>query len=336
MNDLPEKAPIKHEQIVQRSDTVDGLLDDTIGGVRSGGRLWSVSEFARSGADWSRVFANAQKSLKLEGVSGAAIEEKARNAVLLDQLARLNSFSEGQRKEMLGALLNTEKQYDLIEKNSEALRGALRTGNLDIAIEVQQRLVSDLDLINPKALVFEFESIENRRKQEHEPALLEFLDLSLENARCSLAAPFIERARLASILLAGGRVYQAEKILEQAMKTTIPSESMESPYLKELRRNTALSLRSLKVENNLLELYDQNLSRLDIDSKDGLVSKEELSKAASKDNDENLKSLADFLDSKYQYLTRKHWSFLGHDGISRSDIVNYVNERAKKINDLKL
>ena len=335
MSDLPEKAPIKHEEIVQRSDTVDGLLDDAIGGIKSGGRLWNVGELAGSSADWNKVWRNAERNLKQEGASASSLEKRAQNFVLLDQLERLNKLPAGQRKEMLGSLLNAEANYDSFEKNWETVRGALRTGNLSIAVDVQRRLIGDLDRINPDALLFEFKSIENLSNQEKDAGMSDLLNKTLENARCSLAAPFIERARLASIMLADAKVYQAEKVLEEAMKTRIPPESMQSPYLRELRKNLFASLKNLKVENNLLELYDQNLARLDIDSKDGLVSKEELSKAASKSSDENLKALADFLEGKYKYLTRKHWSFLGNEGISRSDIVNYVNERSKRINDLK-
>jgi hypothetical protein len=325
---------MKHEQIMQRSKTVDGLLDDALRGANQAARPWSISELAPASSSWVQIYQSAKQNLDAKQL-GAAPEKQIQNRVLHQQLDSLNKESAGDRKEMLGALIDNDKHFSSMEASASKVQEALLHAYYPAAIEIQQSIVANADKINSKALAFELDAMKHCKKGLQDESEKAALDKAIEESRSAMATPFIERARLASMLLADKKPFQAEKMLDEALKTQIPAESAESPFVKDLRKNAGDQLSRLRVENHLLEMYDANLSRLGISS-DGVLTTDKLKAARAKGGDDNFKALTEFLNDKYSYLTRKHWTLFGQDGIRRSDIIEFEKERSKNINDLKL
>lgn len=336
MSDLPAKAPMKHEQMVEGSRTVDGLLDDTVRGITFGEHPWSITTVVPPSDTWQQFFHSARESSQKRSLPDRPVEERVQSRVLSAQLDELNKLPTQERKALVQALVENEERFSAIEKSSSKVRDALRAGYMPAVIETQQNVVSNADLINQRALAFEVQSIKKTASEEQDDSSKAILNGALEQARIFMAAPFIERARQSAFLSNDRKVFQAEKMLAEAVKTQIPAEAYASPFVIGLSKNAGKQLDRLKVENHLLESYNANLGKLQISSRDGEITQQELNSAMAKGGDSSFHALAEFLSDNYKYLTRKHFSLFGKEGIRRSDIVDYVKERSRNINDLDI
>lgn len=335
MSELPEKAPVKHEHIVERSSTVDGLFDDTIRGANKSEKPWTVTELnSFSGDSWNKFYSVAKQSLQSHAVKDDSAEQTARSLAMSQQLEALNRS--GDRAALIQKLIHNDGELGVMHESAGRVQNALRTGNLSAARELQNGVIKAADALNHNALSFELSCLKSARKKSGSPKVSAELDRSEEDLRVLMASAFVERVRQAAFLSAEKKPYQAEKMLQEAMHTQIPSQCMESGFVKDLQKNAGKQLSSLRVENNLLDLYDGNLAKFDITGKDGIVSLDQINAARSKSTDEGFTALADFLSSHYNYLVGKHFNIFGKDGIRRSDIVEYEKERSSKINDMKL
>lgn len=336
MSEFPEKAPMQHEHIVERSRTVAGLFDDTIRGANRAERPWSVADLAPSfKSNWTRLYHDAKEALQ-NGALEHVPEKQAQNSVILLQLEKMNDMRAQERNDLLGRLLLNEQRFSLLEESAAKVQEALRVGYFPAVMEQQAKIIKTADAINQKTLSFELGTILAAGKKRVEGKQETALVTAAESVRTAMAAPFIERARMAAFMLSDKKPYQAERLLNEAMQAQIPADAMESNYVKELRKNASEQLYRLRVENHLVELYDANLSKLDFAPQDGVLTRAELEAASQKTQDENLLALTDFLCSNFNYLTRNQWSLFGKTGIRRADLVDYEKQRAKGINDLRL
>lgn len=336
MSELPDVTPIRHELKVERSHTVDGLFDDTIRGIGTVARPASLGEsISQPASDWNRLYTSVRQSLKERERSADSAETRTGTEVLEEQLDGLNRLNPRERGSLLGSLLTNEKSFSSMEEAANKTREALRAGYMPAVIEQQQLVVKAGDSLSSNALSFELASL-RRLQDKTGKGNGEVLDTAIEETRQAMAAPFIERARLATFLNKDQKPYQAERMLAESMNVQIPAEALNSQMVRDLRKSASEELNKLRVQNNLVELYDKNLSRLDIAGKDGIITEDEIKAARVTNKDENFRALADFLSENYKNLTRRHWSFFGKDGITRADILDYARERSRTINDLKL
>lgn len=334
MSELPDVAPIRHEMKVERSHTVDGLFDDTIRGIGMGGRPVSLGEnIPEPSSDWNKLYTSVKQTLQ-ERERSADSADPTGTAALKEQLEGLNRLRPSERNTMLSSLLTNEKSLSTMEEAANKTREALRAGYMPAVIEQQYEVVKAGDSLSSKAILFELDSL--RHLQEKQGKGSDSLGNAIEETRQAMAAPFIERARLATFLNKDQKPYQAEKMLGEALSVQIPPEALNSQMVRDLRKNASEELNKLRVQNNLVDLFDKNLSRLDIANKDGIVTEDEIKSARASSKDENFKVLADFLSDNYKDLSGRHWSFFGKAGITRSDILDYAKERSRTINDLKL
>lgn len=275
MSDLPDKPPMKHEHIIERSKTVDGLFDDTIRGANKPAHPRSVS-------------------------------------------------------------VDNEHKLSEMEKSAARVKDALSHGYFPGAIETQYEVIKCADALQKNALLSELEQLKDAHKKAGEESVRSSLDESIEDCRVALAAPFIERARLAAFLNSDKKPYQAEKMLAEAMKVQVPRVCMDSGFVRDLHKNAEEQLSKLHFENHLLELYDANLSKFGVAGSDPVLTQEALDAARAHAGNPEFLALVNYLSRNFKSLTKNHFTLFGKDGIKRSDIVNYEKERAKNINDLKL
>jgi hypothetical protein len=336
MSDIPDKPPVKHEHIVKRSNTISGLVDDIMRGIKPADRPISVAGLTQSGGPWEKLYKTAAESLHQRSHLNPVPENQVQADVMSRQLEALNSLTPEKRKTLIGDLSANEKHFAELEACSNKVSEAMRAGYMPAVLEQQYLVIKGADALNQNALGFELRSIEEVRAKEKDETKKSILDRAVEDARTAMAAPFIERARLSAFLTNQTRVYQSEKTLAEALKLSIPTEALTSSFVADLKKNAAAQLSRLRIENHLLEQFDSNLARFELQAKDGAITQEELEAARIRGGDDNFRALTDFLSDNYKYLTGKHWSLFGKDGITRSDIIEYQKERDKKINDLKI
>src|SRR5947209_6631220 len=112
MSDLPpEKPPMKHEQVMQRSKTVDGLLDDAVRGANQAARPWSIADLASSSSSWEQLYQSAKSALDQKSLLGAPAEKQTQNAVLSHQLELLDKASASEKKQLVSDLIDNEKHF---------------------------------------------------------------------------------------------------------------------------------------------------------------------------------------------------------------------------------
>jgi hypothetical protein len=322
---------------MQRPRSLDQLLDATVLDIPVSNKPWSLTDFHPKSEDpWQKILSSAKEAITQSNAKPLPADKRAQMLTMTQQLYTLNSLSDAERKNLLQALLESEHQIAALEKSLEKVHEVMRYGLVREAIEKQHEVVSAADAISRKAILFEFDSLDKARKKNRDPAIDQTLSDELDDICATMSAPMIERVRLSALLNFNKNVYQAEKMLDEAMRTVLPSEAMQSAYVKELKGNAIERLAQLRVENHLLEVYDKNSGKLVISPKEKVISEDALKAAKAKSGDEDFRVLTEFLSNNFRYLTRKHWLFFGKSGITRADILDYVKERSKDINDLNL
>jgi hypothetical protein len=157
---------------------------------------------------------------------------------------------------------------------------------------------------------------------------------ALEETRWQLAAPFVERVRLAALFIEARKVFQAETALHTALQQSLGLETVQSEAIQVLRESALETLRSLKIQNNLLELFDANVAALDADN-DGAISKGDLVEGIRQHTHPDFQAFIAFLLDNYKQLTRHGQLQFNHAGITRNDVVRFVEQRSKEIRDFR-
>lgn len=320
---------------MQRSKTVGGLVDDCVRGIKSG-RPISAAQLTQSGISWKNFESIARETLHKHFSLNTHVEDQVKTAVLSRQLDELDKSDQDERKALIQHLLENEKLLAELDACSGKVSEALRAGYMPAVIEQQYKVISISDAIDSNTLLFELKTIAKTREHKADPTKSAILDQQLEDVRAALAVRFIERCRLSAFLQKDKKVYQAEKMLDEALKQQIPPEALKSPFVADLKSNATRQLARMHVENNLLEQFDYNLPKFGKKEKDGFITQEELKNALARGSDDSFRVFTQFLTDNYKYLTRKHWTIFSKEGITRSDIVDYEREREKNINDLKI
>jgi len=162
----------------------------------------------------------------------------------------------------------------------------------------------------------------------------ETLGDALEETRWQLAAPFVERVRLAAMFLEGRKAFQAEAALNAAMVQSLGLETLQSESIQLLRQSAQETQTLLKIQNNLLSTFDANLSDLDHDN-DGALSRGDLNEAYKHHTHPEFRAFISFLQDNYRMLTRDGHLQFNHAGITRSDIIRYTDQRNKEVRDFR-
>jgi hypothetical protein len=199
------------------------------------------------------------------------------------------------------------------------------------AINKQKDSVNLADSINGTGLQNEANSIRDAIAHNNDSKMTPVLNAELNEAKAVMAAPFMERVRLAALQLKNGSEVQAEETLTQALKAPVPAEAWSLQSLKNLRDDVTAQRDQLHAENNLLPLFNQSLAKLSIITGRQDITRSDFSAPCLKDP--QFGALTKFLSSHYDSLTKGHTMFQYNQGITRSDIENFVKERNKHLND---
>jgi hypothetical protein len=341
VTDFHDKPPIEQRQIVERSSTLQDLFDGERRGLKAEFKADVIPELSQHTSAfelaWKQNFGKLKDTLGSQLTSSdnqLTPQKRAQIEVMFQQLDDLNEMQPGERVQLFKAFKDNSATMVQAQAASDKVQQAMKAGFMPAALDGQRAVVSLVSSLNQKATGSVIASTEKVLAREKDPAVKSVLEANLDDARSIIAAPFVEKARLGAFLLNDQKPYQAEKILDEALSAPVAGEGWKLKSNRDLRQNVKEQTLQLHVQNNLADLFDQNLGKLDPDH-DKHVDLNEL-KASQGKGDETFAALTKFLTDNYTYLTRHHWPIVSKAGISSDDIKDYVQERSKAINDLKL
>lgn len=339
MSDYQDKPQVEQRQMIERPSTLQDLFDSERRGLKPDFKAEVALELSQHTSEfesaWKQNFDKLKEALGSQAPDARlAPERRAQIEVVSQQLDDLNELKPGERVAMFKAFKDNSTKMAEVQAASDKVQMAMKAGYMPAAEDGQRDVVRLVSSLNQKATAAVIASTEKVLARENDPATKAVLEKSLDDARSIIAAPFIERARLGAFLLNDQKPYQAEVALNEALNVPVADEGWKLKSSSDLRQNVKEQILQLHVQNNLAELFDQNLDKFD-SSHDKRVDSDEL-KAAQGKGDETFAALTKFLTDNYAYLTRHHWPIVSKPGISGDDIKDYVQERSKQINDLKL
>ena|GEM_PF-3214470 len=340
MVDFHDRPPTEHRQIVDRAQTLQDLFDSERRGLVPQFRSEVASELGAHANEfesaWKQNFSKLKDSLHIQQGGNISADRRAQLEVMAQQLDDLNEMNPAERGLLFKGFKDNSTRMVEARSASAGVQEAIRAGALGPAEANQKKVLQAVDQLNPRATCAVIASTEKVLSRENNPEVKAALQRNLDDARAILAAPFIEGARLGAILLQQNKPYQAERALGTALtaSVSVPNVAWQLQDNKDLRQNVREKTEELHVQNNLSDLFEQNLSRYG-SSGDRHIDASEL-KAAAGQGDASFLALTKFLTDNYAYLTRHHWPIVSKQGISDDDIKAYVQERSKQINDIKL
>jgi hypothetical protein len=341
VSDFHDRPPTEQRQLVDRSSTLQDLFDSERRGQKPEFKADVSSELSQHTTEFEGAW--RQNFGKLKDVLGSQLQSqegqltpqrRAQIEVMSQQLDDLNDMKPGERVSMFKAFKDNSTRLAEAQAASDRVQQAMKAGFMPAAEDCQRDVVRLVSSLNQKATVAVIASTEKVLAREDSPEVKAVLESSLDDARSIIAAPFIERARLGAFLLNDQKPYQAEKVLEEALNVPVAGDGWKLRSNRDLRQNVKEQTLQLHVQNNLAELFEQNIGKLD-PSNHKRVDSAELTAAQGK-GDETFVALTKFLTDNYTYLTRHHWPIVSKPGITSADIKDYVQERSKQMNDLKL
>lgn len=242
------------------------------------------------------------------------------------RVQQLQSMPTAEREDWLATASHQAKLFDQLGQASQQVHKQALSGFAPALIDNQKQVVALTDKLDLPFLAAEAGNIRTALSQAQSPAMQAHLSLRLEEARWQLAAPFVERARLASFLLNNKRPYESERTLELALSQDIPAEALASPTLAGLRSDAVKRLAELKTENRLVTNFNTHLPAIDLDQ-DGQVSQSEVQSAKTSAS-EGIRHLANFLDKHYGYRSGQPGT---SGGITPADILSFARRRAANL-----
>lgn len=313
----------------RRPETVDALFTATMIGIKDTMPKNVSSLLSDGGQNWSGSYERVKEQLDKQSTAGDT--KTAANArVMMEQLEKLNNMPATERTAYLRSLSSADQKTDGLNSNQDDVKSKLMYSKGE-AINKQKDSVNLADSINGTGLQNEANSIRDAIAHNNDSKMTPVLNAELNEAKAVMAAPFMERVRLAALQLKNGSEVQAEETLTQALKAPVPAEAWSLQSLKNLRDDVTAQRDQLHAENNLLPLFNQSLAKLSIITGRQDITRSDFSAPCLKDP--QFGALTKFLSSHYDSLTKGHTMFQYNQGITRSDIENFVKERNKHLND---
>jgi len=326
MDNFP-KQPAAEMQ--RRPETVDALFTATMIGIKDTMPKNVSSLVGDGGQNWSGSYEKVKDQLEKQSTTGDT-KAAAIAKVMMEQLDKLNSMPAAERSTYLRNLSSADQKLAGLNNNQDDVKANLMYSKGE-AISKQKDSVNLADGINVAALQYETSSVKDAIAHNSDSKVTPLLNEELNQTRAAMAAPFTERVRLAALQLKNGSEVQAEETLTQALKAPVPAEAWSLQSLKLLRDDVTAQRDELHAENNLLPLFNQTLAKLSVITGRQDITRSDFSAPCLKDP--QFGALSKFLSSNYDSLTKGHNMFQYNQGITRSDIEKFVNERNRRLND---
>jgi len=315
--------------------TQAGVMPD-LSTPRSKDLIGALSQTHR--IDWSKTFAAAKGTLASELSSSLKSHDIRRSAQLKIAAQELQTLSESApdaRYSLIEGLRQNDKKFVQLKADAFAVYKTADPFGRSIQVSENQRtVITDVDHIDAKPLQLELRSIDTVIGAETDPKLKVQLEQQRTDVLSTMAAPFVERCRMAALRDTSRDPIQEELDLNEAMQTvaTIPAEAWQLESNRQFHDDMTKELKELHVYNNLPEIFDANLAKLDLIDHDGVVTRAELKTAEDK-HDPSLTPLINVLYDYYNQLTDKNPP-ASKDGITSAGVKAFTEGHLKLPNDV--
>jgi hypothetical protein len=251
-------------------------------------------------------------------------QQLANGKVTLEELKRLDTMNENERMRMLRKLSANTVAVSDAKSLFKSVSQAASDLNLKDAITTQNQLITKVDHISYEGSNFEMSCAREVIAAEKDDAIKQELSHILNLYQLMLAAPFIERIRLAVLHQQNNSPFQAERELGKAMAIPIPKEA--ATLVAKLRQCAHSELLSLTAENRAKE----NSVGAKVVANKNTTIKEELNTTAVQNNSDSFPALIRFLEKNYDYLTT-HFGRSNKRGITSGAISENEAGRSKEV-----
>jgi len=285
-----------------------------------------------SAINWSRTYGSARDALAKElslSLKSADAPRSAQLEIAAQELQFLNESPTNVRYALIQGLRHNDETYEQLRPHALAVYKSCAPDRINVFVaEDQDKVVKDVDSIDPKALQLELRSIDKVLAGETDAKITLQLESKKVDLLSAMAAPFVERCRNGAIqefLTQGGF---EERDMKDAMQklASVPAEAWKLESNRKFRDDMTSEYNKVHVLNNLQEMFDANLPKLDLIDHNGAVNKAELKMAADK-HDPALAPLISVLSDSYETLTESHWQPFSKDGITSADVKSFVDKR---------
>jgi hypothetical protein len=285
-----------------------------------------------SGVDWSKTYAVAKETLAKElasSLKSTDAPQAAQLKVAAQELEFLKQSPANTRESLMRGFRENDQKYRQLRDDALAVCKQINPAGFELGVyRVQDRVIADVDSIDPKPLLIELRSINKLLANESDAKVKAALQQDKSDLLLAMIAPFYERCRSASIQYLDKNYWLEEKYLKSAVDKlpSLPVETWQLESNCKFRDAMTDEYKQLVVLGNLPAAFEANLPKLDLIDHNGAVTHKELEMAEAK-HDPALAPLISVLKLDYDVLTSHHTPLMSKEGITDDDVKAFAVKR---------